>query len=241
MTLFDSHIQCENKPEADAALAALLRSKNIEQAILFARAEDIYDSSDYYFQDSPEWQARRESANLHIKKSADKLSCAPFLYVWNDFRADMLDAFKGVAWMRHPDDPVYDYTSPDCEAFLQELYRRSLPLILMESADETMDLLRRINGRIPVIIPYLGNFNGGFRKLFESGAWDIPNVYANTALASLDELYQFVFKIGAERLLFGSGYPDGDIAREADDIISLEIDDRLKEKILFTNCDFLIG
>ena len=114
-----------------------------------------------------------------------------------------------MKWHRHEDEPVYHYDDPLCETFLQRLYEMRLPILLEESFDNTLYLIKRVSGRTPIIIPHLGMLNGGFPALFHAGVWEDETLYADTALASSGEIARFLKEYGSERLLFGSDFPFG--------------------------------
>ena len=88
-------------------------------------------------------------------------------------------------------------------------YRLRLPILLEEYFENTVYFIRRVRGRTRVIIPHMGILNGGFQALLRAGVWDDGTVYADTALASSNEMSQFLERYGSEGLLFGSDFPFG--------------------------------
>jgi len=237
--IIDSHMHCgiQNVDQPLALIRSYLASAGIEGACLFAPVEDVYDRYDPSFRDSPPWQACRRRANEYVlaAQKEDGLFSA-YYFVWNDFRAEELSrGYRGVKWHRHEYEPEYEYASPLCEAFLNEVYRLRLPVVLEESFHNTLTLIERIDGRTPVIIPHLGALNGGFYALFHSGVWDSPNVYADTALASPQEMAMFLRRYGPDKLIFGSDFPFGFPSTELGKVRNLGLAQEDYEKVVFGN------
>ena len=65
--------------------------------------------------------------------------------------------------------------------------------------------------------------------------WSRPRVYADTALASLPEIKDYVRRFGTRRLIFGSDYPFGNPAGELDKIYRLELPAAELEDVLGNN------
>lgn len=223
--IVDSHVHCgvQNVRQPWELVRRLLDDADIEGACLFAPVEDVYDRSDPSFVDDPWWIACRARANdylLEVQAAEPRVNA--YYFVWNDFPAEELGrGFRGVKWHRHGDEPVYRYDDPRCEAFLQEVYRLDLPVVLEETFPNTLAFLARVDGRAPVIIPHMGALNGGFGRLLAAGVWDRERVYADTALASPRELERFLDRYGHDRLLFGSDFPFGSPASELSTILGL--------------------
>lgn len=237
--IIDSHMHCgvqnSNLPFED--IKRYLDSAGIQGACLFAPVEDIYDRYDYDFKDNFAWGNCRQHANqyvLDIQRSHHNFFA--YYFVWNDFRKDELkNGYKAVKWHRHEDEPVYHYDDPLCEAFLQEVYRLKLPVVLEESFANTRSFIRRVSGRTTVIIPHLGGLNGGFSALFKSGTWDDEMVYADTALASRQEIAQFIVRYGSRRILFGSDFPFGTPGGELQEVLGMNLGKEDFENIVCHN------
>jgi len=211
--VIDSHMHCgiQNSDLPISVIRSYLDDAGIEGAGLIPPVEDIYDRSDYHFQDNKQWMLCREQANNYLLDiQRRQKDYGAYFFVWNDFRKDQLkDGYLGIKWHRHEYEPTYNYDDPRCEEFLQEAYRLQLPIMLEESYKNTLYFLKRVGGRTPVIIPHMGGLNGGFQALFQTGIWESASVYADTALASQREMAQFLEKYGSKRLLFGSDFPFG--------------------------------
>lgn len=239
MKIIDSHIHCgiQNSRLPFELVKRHLDSGGIRGACLFAPVEDIYDRDDYGFQDNPGWMACRCRANeylLELQQHQEDIFA--YFFVWNDFRSEELGkGYKGVKWHRHEYEPLYHYDDPRCEAFLQEVYRLKLPIVLEESIKNTLSFLRRVAGRTPVIIPHLGSFNGGFPALLRSGVWDDETVFADTSLAAEREITTFLNRYGSRRLLFGSDFPFGMPASALAKIVHLNLAQEDFENIVFRN------
>jgi predicted TIM-barrel fold metal-dependent hydrolase len=239
MKIIDSHIHCgvQNVSLPIETIRGYLREGGIDGACLFAPVEDIYNRYDYHFQDNAAWINCRQMANeylLGLQQSRTDIHA--YYFVWNNFKKEELKkGYKGVKWHRHEDEPVYHYDDPLCEAFLQAVYNLQLPILLEESFENTLCLIKRIDGRTPVIIPHLGMLNGGFQMLFHSGVWDDKTIYADTALASSWEIARFLEKYGSARLLFGSDFPFGSPAQELQKIRRLSLDAEDLENVIGRN------
>jgi len=239
MKIIDAHIHCgiQNSRLSIELVRGYLDEGPIQGACLYAPVEDIYDRTDYHFTDTPAWRTCRSRANqylLDIQKSSEDIFA--YFFVWNDFRKeDLAKGYKGVKWHRHEYEPVYHYDDPRCEAFLQEVYRLQLPIVLEESFSNTRSFIRRVAGRTPIIIPHLGGLNGGFPALVQSGIWDDETVYADTALASGGEVAAFLKRYGSRRLLFGSDFPFGIPSHEFQTVVRLGLDREDLENIACRN------
>ncbi len=239
MKIIDSHMHCgiQNVNLPFEIIKKHLDTAGIEGACLFAPVEDIYDRYNYDFEDNSAWATCRQRANRYLLDIQNtKENFFSYYFVWNDFRKDELKkGYRAVKWHRHEYEPVYHYDDPLCEVFLQEVYRMGLPIVLEESFENTRYLIERINGRTAVIIPHMGGLNGGFPALFKSGIWDDETIYADTALASGAEIFEFFNKYGSDRLLFGSDFPFGTPGNELREITRLKMGKQDIENIVCHN------
>jgi uncharacterized protein len=239
MKIIDSHMHCgvQNVSLPFEEVQDHLRAGRIEGACLFAPVEDIYDRYDDHFQDTLAWINCRQMANRYLLDlQQSRRDVFAYYFVWNNFnKVELKQGYRGVKWHRHEDEPVYHYEDPLCESFLQEVYDLQLPILLEESFENTLYLIKRIRGRTPVIIPHLGMLNGGFYALFHSGVWDDETVYADTALASGREMAQFLERYGSDRLLFGSDFPFGSPYQELQKVIRLEMGREDYENVVARN------
>lgn len=239
MKIIDSHIHCgiQNSDLPFELIRRYLASGNIQGACLYAPVEDIYNRYDEHFEDSAPWIATRQRANDYVLKlQQTNEDIFGYYFVWNDFRREELKkGYRGVKWHRHEYEPLYNYDDPRCEDFLQEIYRLQLPVVLEESFENTLYMLRRIDGRTPVIIPHMGGLNGGFTALFQAKIWDDESVFADTALATPYEMDIFLKRYGSNRLLFGSDFPFGYPGSELAKVQRLKLREEDYEKVVSTN------
>jgi predicted TIM-barrel fold metal-dependent hydrolase len=239
MKIIDSHIHCgiQNSDLPFELIRRYLASGNIQGACLYAPVEDIYNRYDEHFEDSAPWIASRQRANEYVLKlQQTNEDIFGYYFVWNDFRREELKkGYRGVKWHRHEYEPPYNYDDPRCEDFLQEIYRLQLPVVLEESFENTLYMLRRIDGRTPVIIPHMGGLNGGFTALFQAQIWDDESVFADTALATPYEMDIFLKRYGSNRLLFGSDFPFGYPGSELAKVQRLKLREEDYEKVVSTN------
>ena len=239
MKIIDSHMHCgiQNVNLPFEVIRNYLDAASIQGACLFAPVEDIYDRYNYDFEDNTAWVTSRQRANnylLDIQQTHENIFS--YYFVWNDFRKDELKkGYRAIKWHRHDYEPVYHYNDPLCEAFLQEVYRLQLPIVLEESFENTRSFVKRVNGRTPIIIPHMGGLNGGFPVLFKSGIWDDETIYADTALATGQEIMTFSDRYGSDRLLFGSDFPFGNPGNELNEVIRLNLGKQDFENIVCHN------
>jgi hypothetical protein len=215
----------------------LLLSAGITGAAPIAPVEDIYDRYDPEFKDSPAWQACRRRAHQYLLELKDpEIDIYPYFFVWNDFAyEDLGPEYAAIKWHRHVDEPTYHYDSPRCREFLQAVRARRLPILLEESLENTLFFLEKLAPDLQVIIPHLGGLNGGYVALDRAGIWRRPQVFADTALAALPEIKDFIRRFGTDRLMFGSDHPFGSPASELDKIFSLNLSDDHTRAILGDN------
>ena len=239
MKIIDSHMHCgiQNSELPIELIRAWLDRAGIQGACLYPPVEDIYDRDNYHFEDNARWVAFRQMANeylLEIQQREPDIHA--YYFVWNDFRkGELQKGYRGIKWHRHDCEPVYRYDDPGCEAFLAEVIRLRLPIVLEESFRNTLYFIKRVAGRTPIIIPHLGGLNGGFHALFEAGAWDGETVYADTALASTGEMEIFLRRYGSRKLLFGSDFPFGIPSSEFSKVQHLRLKDEDFENVVSAN------
>jgi uncharacterized protein len=226
-TIIDSHLHTgvQHVNWGWDHLRGLLLEAGITAAAPIAPVEDIYDRYDPQFVDTPAWQACRRRAHQYLLQLQDpEITTYPLFFVWNDFAwEDLGPEYVAIKWHRHLDEPVYHYDDPRCAEFLQVVRARQLPILLEESLENTLFFLEELAPDLPVIIPHLGGLNGGYVPLDRAGVWRRPQVYADTAVAALPEIKDYLRRFGAHRLLFGSDYPFSTPQTELDKIIGLDL------------------
>lgn len=239
--IIDAHAHCgcmdQSPPQAIDDYLREVDGTGIQGAAFFSPVAEIYDRHDPFFADSPEWQSRREASNAYLLTlDQQELIVYPYFFIWNDFAVDQLTAqHRGIKWHRHPDEPVYNYHDPKCRKALEVIRRRNMPVVLEEELENTLYFLHELAQGIRVVIPHLGLLNGGFRSLAQAGVWEMVNVWADTALASRQEILEYIRRYGSDKLMFGSDFPFGRPARELDKVSSLDLDPLVKEDILGGN------
>lgn len=214
-----------------------LLAAEITGAGLIPPVEDIYDRHDPAFVDSPAWQECRRRAHHYLCSLQDPtLTLYPYFFVWNDFAwEDLSEAYAAIKWHRHEDEPEYHYDDPRCREFLVRALELRLPILLEESLTNTLFFIQELVPTTTVIIPHLGLLNGGYRRLKALGIWELPQVYADSALAGTAELTDYVRNFGATRLLFGSDYPFGDPVTERQKVLSLPLSPAAQRAVLAEN------
>ncbi len=243
LRLIDSHLHCgvQNVAWPWERLRPLLRAAGVAGAGVMAPVEDIYDRYDYHFPDDDSWRACRSRANRYVAALADpEIAIYPYFFVWNDFPADQPGPpFRAVKWHRHADEPEYRYDDPRCRRFIDRATARRLPILLEETAVNTLRFITELAPAATVVIPHLGMLNGGFGRLAAAGVFARDRVYADTALAAPREIREYIQRYGWDRLIFGSDYPFGDPAGERDKILALGLPQEALAAILAGNWEKL--
>ncbi len=244
--IIDAHVSIdENRYPVERALR-VLKASSISRAVIFAdaRSQDI------------------DAQNQYVLRVAPSFDLIPFWYVggnpWSDTRPeellvpDNLDDYAGIRWHRWigeglDREGIYDademdwatglMESAEFEAFTAAAAHYELPVLFEESFAVTLEFVTRYP-TLDVIIPHLGARSGGEANILRS-LWDAPNVYFDTSLAYIDET--FLGRVGSERILFGSAFPEGDPEREVEKIDRLPIPDEIKEGIYGDNLLALLG
>lgn len=211
MLVLDSHAHCGLTLPFER-LASLWASGGIDGGVLISPVEEVYDRYDPYFTDNKAYQTSRQQVHKYLKSLMDKYIFAHW-FVWNDF-AYPQEEFIGIKWHRHYDEPKYRYDATECKEFLEYICGRGLLIMIEDELHHTLNLIERIDNRIPIIIPHCGALNGGYKQLKRFGVFEKPNVYVDTALATPFEIEDFASNYGVERILFGSDYPFGVPANE---------------------------
>ncbi|MFO7970281.1 MAG: amidohydrolase family protein [Desulfobacterales bacterium] len=245
--IIDAHVHCgiqeKFPPQSYDDYFSVIRGSGIREAVMFPPVMEIYDRYDPNFTDSAQWKNRRKSANdylLHI--GTTRLTVIPYFFIWNDFAVDQLTPqHKGIKWHRHSDEPVYHYDSPQCRRAVDEIRRRNMPVVLEEEFDNTVRFIEQVAKGVTVIIPHMGMLNGGYGVIKRHGLWARPDVYADTALASVSEITDYINEYGVDRIIFGSDFPFGDPRQELLKIMHLQISQKQKEIIWGSNIQRLLA
>ena len=237
--IIDCHIHCgvQNVYWPWEIVHRRLVEAGIQGAGLIPPVADIYDRNNYHFVDTPEWQNCRRQAHYYLLTLADPdITLYPYFFVWNDFAwEDLHPAYAAIKWHRHPDEPEYHYEDPRCREFLDQVIARGLPILLEEELRHTLRLIQELAPQATFIIPHLGALNGGYEALDRAGLWDLPRVYADTALASPKTIKTYIDRYGWDRLLFGSDFPFGRPQQEKDKLFHLGLPEAALQAILGEN------
>lgn len=240
LRVIDSHLHCgcQNVSWHWENIKPLLKNSAIKGAGLIPPVEDIYDRYDPAFTDSPEWQACRRRAHHYLLDLKDSdISLYRYFFVWNDFAwEDLGPEYVAVKWHRHSNEPEYQYDAPRCREFLEVVQARRLPILLEETLHNSIFFLERlVPDGVPLIIPHLGGLNGGYRALDRAGVWQHPQVYADTALAFMGDLEDYLGRYGHRRLMFGSDYPFSSPAHELAKVLRLNLPHHQAQDVLGDN------
>jgi predicted TIM-barrel fold metal-dependent hydrolase len=199
LKIIDAHIHIGNNPTTKyytlKETKRDLREAGAHGACLFAFPEDMYrmidSTTSRYAANEYVLQVSHESKDLH-----------PFYFVWNDYLIpNNLNQFHGIKWHRHSDEPRYNYSLPQCKEILELITDLKLPVILEEEFDDTRRFIKE-NSEIDVIIPHMGQANGGYKKMIVF--FEDSNVYFDTAVAPLEAIQYILDHVGPERIIFAS-------------------------------------
>jgi len=191
------HVGCNRKTKyySEKELWRDLREAGAHGSVIFAFPEDIYRTID-----SVESRVRANEYVLGLSERYPGLY--PFYFVWNDYlMPENLGRYAGVKWHRHADEPRYDYDHPRCRRFLEEIKRLGMPVLLEEEFEETKRFIEE-NPAVDVIVPHMGELNGGHDKM--SVFYGKRNVCFDTSTASAEVIMRFLGAVGPERVIFGS-------------------------------------
>lgn len=244
--IIDAHVHCgiqdQFPPQSYDDYFSIISGSGIKQAVMFPPVMEIYDRYDPNFADSAQWKNRRKAANEYLlDMGTTDLTVIPYFFIWNDFAVDQLTSqHKGIKWHRHSDEPVYHYDTPRCRKAIDEIRSRNMPVVLEEELGNTVRFIEQIAKDVTVIIPHMGLLNGGYGAIKRHGLWARPNVYADTALASVSEITDYIHAYGIDRIIFGSDFPFGDPKRELQKIMHLQIPQEQKEIICGVNIQRLL-
>ena len=203
---------------------------------------EIYDRHDPHFRDTAQWKrARAESNDYLLSVGIPGFEVYPYFFIWNDFAVEQLTgAHKGIKWHRHPDEPVYNYDDLRCAAAIEEIRRRGMPVCIEEEYENTLYFINGLAPGVKVIIPHCGMLNGGYDRLRRHGIWEMPNIYADTALAPVGDIRDYISRYGCERLMFGSDFPFGNPVSELNKILRLKLTGEQERAIIGLNITRLL-
>lgn len=242
----DAHVSIDRQRYPISTVLDVLQGAKIASAVIFAdaRSADI------------------DEQNRYVLRVAQEHGLYPFYYVggnpYTDTRPDELalpdnlDEYAGIRWHRWVgegidrqgllDQDELDWAvnmmeSPEFEALASSAAHYGLPVMFEESFSVTLEFVLRFPS-LDIIVPHLGARSGGESNVLRA-LWDRPNVYFDTSLARLDETT--LSRVGADRILFGSGFPEGDPITELDKIDDLPVPESVKEGMYGDNLVSLLS
>lgn len=238
--IVDSHVSVDRHKNSVERALGVLSSSRIERAIIFAdaRAQEPDDQ------------------NRYVLEQAREHGLYPFFYIggnpYTDTRPDSLELpdnlsdYAGIRWHRwiaegidregRLDRHELDWAislmeSADFEALASAAAIYAMPIVFEESFAVTVEFALRYPS-LDIIVPHLGARSGGEANMLRA-LWDTTNVYFDTGLSQIDETS--LARVGTERILFGSAFPEGDPEQELDKIDRLPIPEEVKEGIYGDN------
>lgn len=240
MRIIDNHIHCGNNIHKSFTLDDIeqdLDEAGAQGAVIFAFPEDMYR-----IEDSREW--RIKANNYVLEVSEKNKDIYPFYFVWNDYIIpDNLSDYAGIKWHRHWDEPRYNYDDPRCREILKLIEDLSMPVLIEEEYGDTVRFVKD-NPGLKVIIPHMGNLNGGYDRM--DVFFNNPNVYFDTSVANLDAIKRVLDNVGDERVILGSDVsgtrmPFFNFTKvELAKVLQLDLDEQSKSRIFAGNIEDLI-
>ncbi|GAC1623320.1 MAG: hypothetical protein NVS4B2_00180 [Chloroflexota bacterium] len=238
--IVDCHVSVDaNRYTVERALR-VLNAARVERAIIFADAQ----------------AEGMDEQNAYVLREAQDKGLYPFFYIggnpYTDTRPDAfvlpdnLDEYAGIRWHRwiaegidregRLDRDELDWAinlmeSPEFEAMASAAALYAMPVIFEESFAVTLEFALRYPA-LDVIVPHLGARSGGETNVLRA-LWDTTNVYFDTSLSQLDETS--LARVGTERILYASSFPEGDPEQELDKIDRLPVSEEVKEGIYGDN------
>jgi hypothetical protein len=244
--IVDAHVSLDRDRFPVERALQILESANVRSAVVFADAR----------------AREHDEQNRYVLAAARSNGLYPFYYLggnpYTDTRPeelylpDDLEEYAGIRWHRYIaegldrqgllDEAELEWAislmeSPEFEAVAAAAAHYNLPIIFEESFSVTLEFALRFPS-LDIIVPHLGARSGGESNVMRA-LWDRTNVYFDTSLAQLDETV--LSSVGADRILFGSGLPEGDPSTELDKIDRLPAPESAKEGIFGDNLVSLLS
>lgn len=244
--IVDAHVGVDRERYPIERVLSVMNEYKIGRAVIFADARS----------------KNLDEQNAYVLQTARDHGLYPLYYIggnpWTDTRADRLKApenlsdYAGIRWHRwigegidregllDEDELAWAVNlmeSAEFEAITSAAAYYDMPVMFEESFSVTLEFVLRYPS-LDIIIPHLGSQSGGQLNLLRE-LWDAPNVYFETSLSYVDE--QLLARVGTDRMLFGSGFPDGDPGPELDKIDQLPLPEDAKEGIYGDNVMSLLS
>jgi len=244
--IVDAHVALDRERYPVERALHVLHQARIQRAVVFAHP----------------FAANIQSLNAYVLEVANEHGLFPFYYLggnpFTDTRPDNLEVpvelsqYAGIRWHRWIGEGVDRegaldqhelqwatnlMESAEFEAFVSAAAFHDLPVMFEESLAVTLEFVLRYPS-LDVIIPHLGARSGGQTNVIQA-LWDAPHVYFETSLTHIEETT--LSRVGTDRILFGSGYPEGDPETELDKIDRLPIPEDAKEGMYGDNLVSLLS
>lgn len=171
-------------------------------------------------------------------------SFIPFYYAPDDLTPPSNPRFRGVKWhwVRGVSDTKSNYSvlsDPRLEGFARTVAKLRLPVIFEEELEFTVRFVN-LFPEVTLVIPHLGMLGGSPLAFLEKFKHE-DNVYFDTSLAPSSTVKRFLEELGSHRLLFGSDIPFGYMKHEVEKLLSLQLSEEDKARVLGGNAVRLMG
>lgn len=99
--------------------------------------------------------------------------------------------------------------------------------------------LARTFADTPMIMGHMGFTDYWYDAV--PAAMQADNIYLETSLIDIDNIANAIQKLGADRIIFGSDYPESDLSLEIEKMSLVDMNDRQRQQIMHDNALKLVG
>lgn len=147
---------------------------------------------------------------------------------------------SGAAWIR-PETDYWFVTPWISDRLFQAMQDRRLPLYLSHK-EISLETAAQVAGRFPDLPVILADVNYREHRMYAALLEHAPNIRLSigTRFTVHGGIEQLVYRLGAERLVFGTGFPDSEPMGAAMQLIYAELSNTAKQKIGTENAMHLL-
>lgn len=200
----------------------------VDKACIFPFTDEIYQGDDPDFKDTAIWQLKRQESN---EKNLEIENTIAFLFLWTDFNISNIEKYGGIKIHRHWNEPMYDWGSKKGLLALEVIRKLNLPVIIDDVPDRIERFIKEFAIGINVVVPHLTNYP----TIKSMRVFNLSNVYVDTSLTYVSYMMDYMKSFGADRIIFGTDWPYGNVSTQIKRIEILPISKKDKNKILNEN------
>ena len=191
----------------------------IDKACIFPYTHEIYEGDNPDFEDTTEWQEKRQREN---EKNLGIKNTTAFLFLWTDFNITNIEKYGGIKLHRHWNEPMYDWESKKGKIAIEAIRDLNLPVILDDIPERIVRFIKEHAVGINIVVPHLTNYP----RIKRHRVFHLPNVYVDTSLTWVDYMMDYIRSFGADRMIFGSDWPYGNVESQMKRIQILPIKEK---------------